>query len=32
MTNSPALPFIWTGRRDQFAGRFYRVKLGPPLP
>jgi len=31
-TNSPALPFIWTDTNSTAPQRFYRVKLGPPLP
>ena len=33
ITNSPALPFVWTDTNSAAAPqRFYRVKLGPPLP
>ena len=32
ITNSPALPFIWTDATTNLPQRFYRVKLGPPLP
>jgi hypothetical protein len=32
ITNSPALPFNWTGGSTNSPLRFYRVKLGPPLP
>jgi fibronectin type 3 domain-containing protein len=33
MTNSPALPFNWVDPESSNAAmRFYRVKLGPPLP
>jgi hypothetical protein len=32
LTNSPALPFAWTDTNSAAPGRFYRVKLGPPLP
>jgi hypothetical protein len=32
VTNSPALPFIWTDTNSAAPQRFYRVKLGPPLP
>jgi hypothetical protein len=31
-TNSPALPFVWTDTNSAVPQRFYRVKLGPPLP
>ena len=31
-TNSPALPFNWTDTNFVAPQRFYRVKLGPPLP
>jgi hypothetical protein len=31
-TNSPALPFVWTDTNSTIPQRFYRVKLGPPLP
>ena len=32
ITNSPALPFNWTDNVTNSPRRFYRVKLGPPLP
>jgi hypothetical protein len=32
ITNSPALPFTWTDAATSSPVRFYRVKLGPPLP
>jgi hypothetical protein len=32
ITNSPALPFVWTDTNPAAPQRFYRVKLGPPLP
>jgi len=32
ITNSPALPFNWTDTNSSVSQRFYRVKLGPPLP
>ena len=32
VTNSPALPFVWTDAATNSPQRFYRVKLGPPLP
>ena len=33
ITNSPTLPFAWTDTNSAAAPqRFYRVKLGPPLP
>jgi hypothetical protein len=32
LTNSPALPFNWTDAATNSPVRFYRVKLGPPLP
>jgi len=32
LTNSPALPFNWTDASTNLPLRFYRVKLGPPLP
>jgi hypothetical protein len=31
-TNSPTLPFVWTDTNSVAPQRFYRVKLGPPLP
>jgi hypothetical protein len=31
ITNSPALPFNWTGAATNWPLRFYRIKLGPPL-
>ena len=32
ITNSPAVPFNWTDTNPAAPARFYRVKLGPPLP
>jgi hypothetical protein len=32
ITNSPMLPFGWTDTNSAVPMRFYRVKLGPPLP
>jgi hypothetical protein len=32
ITNSPALPFNWTDAATNSPLRFYRIKLGPPLP
>ncbi len=32
VTNSPALPLVWTDTNSGVPLRFYRVKLGPPLP
>lgn len=32
VTNPPALPFVWTDTNSAEPQRFYRVKLGPPLP
>ncbi|HLP76248.1 MAG TPA: cellulase family glycosylhydrolase [Candidatus Paceibacterota bacterium] len=32
ITNSPALPFTWTDTNSPEPMRFYRIKLGPPLP
>jgi hypothetical protein len=32
ITNSPALPFTWTDANSSVSQRFYRIKLGPPLP
>ncbi len=32
ITNSPALPFNWTDTNSAVPMRFYRIKLGPPLP
>jgi hypothetical protein len=33
VTNSPALPFVWIDTSSTTAPlRFYRIKLGPPLP
>jgi hypothetical protein len=32
ITNSPVLPFNWTDAATNSPRRFYRVKLGPPLP
>ena len=31
-TNSPPLPFNWTDATTNSPQRFYRIKLGPPLP
>ena len=31
-TNSPGLPFNWAVAATNSPGRFYRIKLGPPLP
>jgi hypothetical protein len=31
-TNSPVLPFVRTDTNSAASQRFYRVKLGPPLP
>jgi hypothetical protein len=31
-TNSPVLPFNWKDAATNSPVRFYRVKLGPPLP
>jgi hypothetical protein len=31
-TNSPALPFNWADTNSALPQRFYRIKLGPPLP
>ena len=31
ITNSPALPFLWTDTNSAAPMRFYRIKLGPPL-
>jgi len=31
-TNSPTLPFTWTSAVTNLPQRFYRIKLGPPLP
>ena len=31
-TNSPILPFVWTEPSTNLSQRFYRIKLGPPLP
>jgi len=30
--NSPTLPFVWTDTNLTAPQRFYRIKLGPPLP
>ena len=32
ITNSPVLPFNWKDTNSTAPRRFYRVKLGPPLP
>ncbi len=32
ITNSPTLPFNWTDAATNSPQRFYRIKLGPPLP
>ena len=32
ITNSPALPFSWADTNFVAPQRFYRIKLGPPLP
>jgi len=32
ITNPPAPPFIWKDTNSAVPQRFYRVKLGPPLP
>ena len=32
ITNSPTLPFVWTDTNLAAPQRFYRIKLGPPLP
>jgi hypothetical protein len=32
ITNSPALPFNWADATTNSPQRFYRIKLGPPLP
>jgi hypothetical protein len=32
ITNSPVLPFTWTDTNSAAPQRFYRVRLGPPLP
>ena len=32
VTNSPALPFVWTDTNSAVPQRFFRVKPGPPLP
>lgn len=32
ITNSPGLPFLWTDANSASPQRFFRVKLGPPLP
>jgi hypothetical protein len=32
VTNSPPLPFTWTDATTNAPQRFYRIKLGPPLP
>ncbi len=32
ITNSPGLPFLWMDTNAAVPQRFFRVKLGPPLP
>jgi hypothetical protein len=32
ITNSPAVPYVWTDTNSAAPQRFYRIKLGPPLP
>jgi hypothetical protein len=33
ITNSPAMPFVWTDTNSAtLPARFYRIKVGPPLP
>ncbi|MGP8055188.1 MAG: cellulase family glycosylhydrolase [Limisphaerales bacterium] len=32
ITNSPGVPFVWRDTNSAVPQRFYRVKLGPPLP
>ncbi len=33
ITNSPAMPFVWTGTDSaNLPAQFYRIKTGPPLP
>jgi hypothetical protein len=32
ITNSPLVPFVWESSMSNSPGRFYRIKLGPPLP
>jgi hypothetical protein len=32
ITNSPVVPFNWTDTNLAAPSRFYRIKLGPPLP
>jgi hypothetical protein len=32
ITNSPALPLVWVDTNSAGPQRFYRVKVGPPLP
>jgi len=32
VTNSPVLPFTWTDTNSTLQQRFYRIKVGPPLP
>jgi hypothetical protein len=32
ITNSPVMPFNWTDPNSPGPMRFYRIKLGPPLP
>jgi hypothetical protein len=33
ITNSPAMPFLWTDTNAAtMPAQFYRIKVGPPLP
>ncbi len=32
ITNSPVLPFLWMDTNPAASQRFYRIKVGPPLP
>jgi hypothetical protein len=33
ITNSPAMPFVWTDTNSAtLPAQFYRIKVGPPLP
>jgi hypothetical protein len=33
VTNSPAMPFLWTDTNTAtLPAQFYRIKAGPPLP
>jgi endoglucanase len=32
ITNSPPMPFTWTDTNSAMPQRFYRIKVGPPLP